>query len=214
MLGEVDKDMSLRGLNCPPIIKELLLFSSQFIMEVLDPDLLSWLKASTLPKTSLDMSKLHRDVCDVFLLGTGAGGGPSKELSESITVQESCESLDPHTSNTLLTCTLLSEIDSMGTLLQWRYLNSSSFFIFLRFSRSDALSVWRMMAWMASMLFSGTSSLLVTVWAKDWRSSTLILHSNSDMPCFSCSDSILCCYGLQGFYNSMFICSCRSESSK
>jgi len=46
-------------------------------------------------------------------------------------------------------------------------MKSSSFFIFLLFSKSEALSVCRMMAWMASMLFSGTRSLLVTVCARD-----------------------------------------------
>jgi hypothetical protein len=55
------------------------------MVEVLAPSLLNWSKVSTLPQTSLEVSKLHREVWEVFLLG----GGPSKELSESMTAKQS-----------------------------------------------------------------------------------------------------------------------------
>merc|ERR1711872_503433 len=108
-------------------IKVSLLFSSK------GPEVLELLNVSTLFRSSLEVSKLHKDVWEVFLLG----GGHSKELSESIAVKHSSESDDSHTSRTLLTCMFLSDIASIGTLFWCRYLNKSSFLIFLLLSRSD-----------------------------------------------------------------------------
>ena len=82
-------------------------------------------------------------------------------------------------------------MDSIGTLFKCRYLNSNSFLIFRLLSKSDALSVWRMMAVIASEAVSGNNNLLVTVWARDWRSSTDILLNNSEIPRFSASVNIL-----------------------
>ena len=82
-------------------------------------------------------------------------------------------------------------MDSIGTLFKCRYLNSNSFLIFRLLSKSEALSVWRMMAVIASEVVSGNNNLLVTVWARDWRSSTDILLNNSEIPRFSASVNIL-----------------------
>jgi len=71
------------------------------MMEVEDPDLLNSTPLLYIISRDTDRSRLHREVCEAFLLGTGAGG-VSKEFSSKI-FQESEVSDVPQSSKTFET---------------------------------------------------------------------------------------------------------------
>ena len=85
--------------------KALQLFSSKFMTDVEDPERRSCdARATPAPASPSRLSRLHKEVWEAFLLGTGAGGGPSSEFSHSGTshAPSGPPSALPHTSNTRL----------------------------------------------------------------------------------------------------------------
>ena len=93
------EDSLLTGKIWSVKLKELL--SSQFMIDVDDPDRRSSTPLLYMTSLLTERSRLHSDVCEAFLLGTGAGG-VSRELSESKMFQVSPAS-EPHNSNTRVT---------------------------------------------------------------------------------------------------------------
>ena len=71
------------------------------MMEVEEPDLLNSTPLLYMISRDTERSRLHSEVCEAFLLGTGAGG-VSKEFSSKM-FQESEVSVVPQTSRTLVT---------------------------------------------------------------------------------------------------------------